>query len=100
MDLRILPLSVIKPGQWSVVDGLEHACCFVHAKSTPTNLPMRLRNSFGVAVIFLTSVCVSSACSKAQQPSSGGGRAVAAQSTQAPLSPQERQLYMDAARSS
>jgi hypothetical protein len=61
---------------------------------------MRLRNSFGVAVIFLTSVCVSSACSKAQQPSNGGARAAASQATQAPLSPQERQLYTDAARSS
>lgn len=61
---------------------------------------MRLGNSFGVAVIFLTSVCVSSACSKAQQPSNATAQASTAQATQAPLSPQERQLYMDAARSS
>lgn len=61
---------------------------------------MRLGNSFGVAVIFLTAVCVSSACSKAQQPGNGTAQGATTQSAQAPVSPQERQLYMDAARSS
>ena len=58
---------------------------------------MRSRNSLGVAVIFLTSVCVSSACSKAQQPAA---QAATNQATQSALSAQERQLYLDAARSS
>src|SRR5205085_5081962 len=66
---------------------------------TPTNLLMRLRNSFGVAVIFVTSICVSSACSKAQ-PANNTAQAATAQAAQVPLSPQDRQVYMDAARSS
>jgi hypothetical protein len=60
---------------------------------------MRLGNSFGVAVIFVTSICISSACSKAQ-PANSTAKAPTAQAAQAPLTPQDRQLYMDAARSS
>jgi len=60
---------------------------------------MRLRNSFGVAVIFVTSICVSSACSKAQ-PANNTAQAATAQAAQAPLTPEDRQVYMDAARSS
>ena len=59
---------------------------------------MRLRNSFGVAVILITSICVSSACSKAQP--AGTAQAATTQAAQAPLTAQERQLYMDAARTS
>ncbi|HET9634574.1 MAG TPA: DUF3131 domain-containing protein [Gemmatimonadaceae bacterium] len=61
---------------------------------------MRLRNSVGVAVILLTSICVASACSKAQQPANAAAQAATTQATQPALSAQERQLYMDAARSS
>lgn len=59
---------------------------------------MHIRNSFCVAVIFITSVCITSACSKAQPASNGTAQAATTQ--QVPLSPEERQLYLDAARSS
>ena len=62
---------------------------------------MRLGNSFSVAVIFITSVCIASACSKAQPASNGTAQAATTQQqTAPPLSPEERQLYLDAARSS
>lgn len=61
---------------------------------------MRLGNSFGVAVIFLTAVCASSACSNAQSTNNTTQAATTPQAGPAPLSPEDRQLYMDAARTS
>ena len=61
---------------------------------------MHIRNSFCVAVIFITAVCVTSACSKAQPASNGTAQAATTQQQAVPLSPEERQLYLDAARSS
>jgi hypothetical protein len=45
-------------------------------------------------------VCVTSACSKAQPASNGTAQAATTQQQAVPLSPEERQLYLDAARSS
>ena len=61
---------------------------------------MHIRNSLCVAVIFITSLCVGSACSKAQPASNGTAQATTTQQQAAALSPEERQLYLDAARSS
>lgn len=62
---------------------------------------MRFRNSFCVALIFIASICVTSACSKAQPAGNGTAKAATTQQQGPPaLSDQQRQLYMDAARSS